>query len=462
MHYYRKDRSSLHFAKTSTKLLLLGVIFILVSVVSFGLTTLVEAIPQYTSTGIALIHFLFNFFLWISLICFFIGGITFIIMIIKCVTFTTADRFYYLLKKRLFCSEYGNPLSLKEGDKLPTLNCKETKKGQFEIVIATTTHTVEELRKIQSTITAALPQNYAVTRMNSDLGQTRVCYYVEDIQVDKTLYANAVQSLLSGDPTKLIIQKDTYIDLTTSGSMLVAGKTRSGKTTAIISILSQILYAGKDNFGSSVVIIDPKKAELSRLPHVVTIDEEGEAIQILEAVKDFDLSIRKRQQILNDLSEKKGDAVHWWDANMHPSILFIDEYVALRGIFPRKASKEQPKYCLDTFDDQLKKIITMGASAGCFVTISLAEASAGEGGLPTMLKNALSTKVLLKPTLTEGRFIWDAEKLESVATDRDYMAGDAWFSSTDGEHELLSSVHFPVMNFPIYRQLGTLLTTYYK
>ena len=53
------------------------------------------------------------------------------------------------------------------------------------------------------------------------------------------------------------------------------------------------------------------------------------------------------------------------------------------------------------------------------------------------------------------------EKLKNFATDRVYGQGDAWFSSTDGIHDIVSFVHFPRMDFPVYRELGRLLNTYY-
>ena len=52
-------------------------------------------------------------------------------------------------------------------------------------------------------------------------------------------------------------------------------------------------------------------------------------------------------------------------------------------------------------------------------------------------------------------------KLKNFAVDRVYRPGDAWFSSTDGVHDIVSYVHFPRMTFPVYRQLGRLLTAYY-
>ena len=103
----------------------------------------------------------------------------------------------------------------------------------------------------------------------------------------------------------------------------------------------------------------------------------------------------------------------------------------------------------------------MGASAGCFAIISIAEASVQEGGLPSMLRAAMSTRVLFRPTLPEGRLIWDSEKLEDFSAGRVYGPGDAWFSSTDGLHDTVSYVHFPQMEFPVYKALGQCLQDYY-
>ena len=159
-------------------------------------------------------------------------------------------------------------------------------------------------------------------------------------------------------------------------------------------------------------------------------------------------------------SEEKGDAVKWWDAGMHVSFLFIDEYVSARSIFPQKASKDNPDYSLNNFDGLVKRIVTMGASAGCYVIISIAEASVESGGLPAMIRSAMSTKILFKPTQTEARLIWDSEKLKNFP-ERIYQAGDAWFSSTDGINDNVTYVSFPQMDFKVYYELGRLLKEYY-
>ena len=78
-----------------------------------------------------------------------------------------------------------------------------------------------------------------------------------------------------------------------------------------------------------------------------------------------------------------------------------------------------------------------------------------------MLRSAMSTKILFRPTRSEGLLMWDAAKLDNCVGDRVYQPGDAWYSSTDGVHDAVSYVHFPNMQFPVYKELGRLLQEYY-
>lgn len=370
----------------------------------------------------------------------------------------------YEVRRTLFDSKCGNPLHFKEGELLPTVTCKEIASDEFELTITAVSVTCEDIAKVSTSISSGLNnrfKRYAVTNTDIDVAFNEVRFTIEDVTTDKSLHIKSIDELKPKEPAKLIVQQNTFIDLTTSGSMLVAGKTRSGKTTAIISLLLQALLSGRDDYGSEIVIIDPKQAELSRLPHVYTLDENGEATNILNAVQRFADTITQRQQILNELSEERGDVVKWWEADMHVSFLFVDEYVSARTVFPKKAAKENPDYCLATFDGLIKRIVTMGASAGCYMIISIAEASVEEGGLPSMLRSAMSTKLLFKPTIQEGRLMWDSDKLKDFS-ERVYNSGDAWFSSTDGIHDRVSYVHFPVMEFKVYKELGRLLEAYYR
>lgn len=207
------------------------------------------------------------------------------------------------------------------------------------------------------------------------------------------------------------------------------------------------------------MIIDPKNAELSRLPYVIAPDKDSDATAILQALQDYADTRIRRQEVLDELSEEYGRPVMWWDAGMHPCFLFLDEWVALQAIIPKKAPKDNPTYCLQTLQDLLRKLVTTGASAGCFVILSTAEASVESAGVPSMIRAAMSTKILMRPTKQEGELLWSTKKMEALP-ERLYAQGDARASSEDGIHDNPSFVQFPKLDFPEYEALRTLLINY--
>lgn len=240
--------------------------------------------------------------------------------------------------------------------------------------------------------------------------------------------------------------------------MIVAGKTRSGKTYGILSILMPVLLHGADRHGSKIVVIDPKTAELSRCG-AISPGNSGDMSPIIKALEEFNELRCDRQSYLNDVADREGDAVRWWDAGLKPSFIVIDEYVALRSMLPKRATKGDCGINQEKFDALLRQIVTMGASAGCFAIISIAQASVGSGGLPSMLLDAMGTKILFRPTLSEGLYLWTKEEL-SAMSNRHTVAGEAWISSDDGEHASVTRVRFPSMEFPAYSAFRNLLGCY--
>lgn len=467
MSYYKSERPIISYALPSTKWGFCGIAIALLSVLIKGISYIVSLVPQGYFITLDMLYQAVKFLNKLSLITLIVAVLIFLVALVARLLMTPQYLICHQVKKGLLCYSQGNPLHLKDCERIPKITCKQVDEGVYELNITASCRTCEELSELGSSISSALNKKfnqYAVTLTSSDIAFNSVTFRIEDVTIDRSLTFNDVSEMKPDEPTKLKVQQNTYIDLTTSGSILVAGKTRSGKTTGIISLLISALQCGRDNYGSEIIIIDPKQAELSRLPHVVTLDENGEAKGILKTMQSFCDTIKARQKVLNDWSEHMGDAMHWYYArvDMHPSFIFLDEYVALRSLFPAKPSKADPDYCLATFDGLLKRIVTMGASAGCYAIISIAEASVAEGGLPAMLRSAMTTKILFKPTVDEARLMWDSDKLKDFNNGRVYNAGDAWFSSTDGKHDNVSYVHFPKMNFKVYAELGRLLNEYYS
>lgn len=464
MLYFSKDAPRLAFATPSVQLVALGVALFLSGLGAQGLALALESIPPNLLDDPGTLIEISSAFRNVGAALLASASLATVLALVIRWKATDSQRMRIMVRRGLFDYSMGNPLHLKEGERLPSVRCRETGLESYEIVVGVAASRVEDISNVSSSISASLSgrfESFAVTQTDIDVAFNSVTFAVEDVTIDRSLYCDSVEDLRSGKPHILAVQRGTSIDLSTSGSMLVAGKTRSGKTTGIIALLLQALLAGPDDHSSRVTIIDPKRAELSQLPHVVTLDADGGGRAVLDALRDFADSVTERQAYLNTLARERGDAVKWWDAGLHVSLLFIDEYVSARTIFPPRASKDDPDYCLATFDNLVKRIVTMGASAGCYVIVSIAEASVESGGLPAMLRSAMSTKILFRPTPAEARLMWDAEKVKDMPA-RTYGPGDAWFSSTDGIHDRVSFVHFPVMSFPVYGEMGRLLNLYYS
>lgn len=404
------------------------------------------------------------YFYYLNMFLLFAGAVLTVVNLIRCTCLTDTDWMLSQVQYRLFGRQSGNPLGLAEKAGRPAISVISFRDGMYRVVIDVQHCNPDNVRNLSKIISSAFHGKYdglAVIRIDEDTAGRYVSFLIDNVLADRKIIAYSVNDLIcQGAPYSIRIQQDYFIDFRKSGSILIAGKTRSGKTTAIISILLQILFFGRDYLGSKVIIVDPKGAELSYLPYTYGPDSDGSAHTILDKIREMEVLMRFRQAALNHMSGDSGNQVKWWDAGMAPCILFLDEYVALQSFFPRKATKEDPDYSLQEFQDLIRRIVIMGASAGCFVIISTAEASVEAAGIPSMIRSAMGTKILMRPTIPEGSLMWDKDKLQDMP-DRLYHPGDAWMSSTDGLHDFPTFVQVPELKFGEYAAMSRLLTQYY-
>ena len=369
-----------------------------------------------------------------------------------------------MLRQRLFSPFYGNPFKMTDEERIPNIQVKcEYQSKDLEKIFITVFTTNKEpsfISDLSNVISASLRKQYeafAVTQIVEDLNMISVTFVCTNVLKNHKIVASSLKDIQSNDPSKVVIQDNVAIDLTSSGSILIVGKTRSGKTQAAQAILLQLLANGPDKYGSKILIVDPKSAELSTLPK--TLSPSKQSLEtIIESIEDFEKTIKARQSVLNEMSLQSGSAELWWQVGMKPSILFIDEFVAFNTLLEKRASKDNIKRSKDYFEKLLKRIITMGASTGSFVILSIAQPNTQE--LSSMLRDAFATKILFRPTRDEAQFLWSASQYELLPLQA-YKAGDAWFTSSDGVHDTtVNYVQFPQLNFDSFRKLGVLLEGY--
>ena len=444
MSNWRRD-AYLRYCSPTPKIMLFGAALLIIAGLIKMVETLVMCIVKQLQHNIDIdFSNLITFVLALS-------GIVIIFAIIERTLRSTKRDIKYVVKKGLCANCFGNPLNLHDGEIEPSVVVTETVKG-YIITVDCISADFDDVASLETVISGCLRNkygNYAVVAKEEDIAGKYVDYYIEDVVSNfyKQSFYTSLDDVPS-HPTKIFIRKDVYIDYARvlNSSAIIAGRSRSGKTTAIIStFLLPILKQGKDDFDSKIIIVDPKSAELSMCPHVLSPTANGSV---------------ERQKIINDFCKSKGKAVKWFDVGMKPCVLFLDEFVSVQDMFPKKATKEKPDYSLADFQGLLRQIATQGASAGCFLILSTAEASVGTGGLETAVNNACGIRILFKPSIQEARYLWSSDALE-VMRERQYIAGDAWFSADDGNNNSVRFVKFPRLEFGEYEALSQLLSLYY-
>lgn len=302
MLYFSKDAPRLAFATLSVQLVALGVALFLSGLGAQGLALALESIPPNLLDDPGTLIEISSAFRNVGAALLASASLATVLALVIRWKATDSRRMRIMVRRGLFDYSMGNPLHLKEGERLPSVRCRETGLGSYEIVVGVAASRVEDISNVSSSISASLSgrfESFAVTQTDIDVAFNSVTFAVEDVTIDRSLYCDSVEDLRSGKPHILAVQRGASIDLSTSGSMLVAGKTRSGKTTGTIALLLQALLAGPDDHSSRVTIIDPKRAELSQLPHVVTLDADGGGRAVLDALRDFADSVTERQAYLN-------------------------------------------------------------------------------------------------------------------------------------------------------------------
>lgn len=459
------DRSIIKYLSPTPKLIVLGAGAILISTGIGAIEYLINAVLYALNTGSKIEFSAAYFLLFIVSVGFFA------LAFLEKRTRSDERNIYYSIRYRLCDPAMGNPLKLKSGEVEPEISVVRSGNGEFRIRIICPSVRFEHLADLDSAISDSLRKlyrDYAVVKKEEDLAGRYVDYYITNVvhAYRRQSVYRSIEDVPAYDRAKVQIRDDVIIDYSRvlNSSTLVVGSTRSGKTTGIIStFLLPILKSGRDLYGSKVVIIDPKSAELGRCSYVLSPELNGSVEHILNEIKAFNQTRITRQQIINDKGVELGKAARWYEIGMKPCLLFIDEWVALQDLFPKKAPKENPDYSISTFQGLIRQIATQGASAGCFLIISTAQASVGVGGLDSVVNHACGVRILFKPQKDEARYIWDSGQLESLH-EMQFGPGDSWFSIDDGIHNAPAFVKFPKLTqrFDEYQALNALLEDYYK
>lgn len=224
--------------------------------------------------------------------------------------------------------------------------------------------------------------NYAVTSSRIATNGNEFVLTLEDVGSDRTWRPATLEEMQQ--PTHVLrLQKDLTINLADSPHLIYYGKSGSGKSTSLISVLMQALMWA----GSQIYIADPKR-EFSALSDFYPLDrlavEADEVIAMLNRVCDI---VRDRQIVVSDgVRKRQKMGLRAYDLGLSPVVVMIDEVSALMASMDSKQKKE--------FLGLLTQIIMKGRSVSCFLILGNQSALA-EKGITTDIRGQIATKIVL-------------------------------------------------------------------
>lgn len=224
--------------------------------------------------------------------------------------------------------------------------------------------------------------DYAVTSSRITSNGNEFVLTLEDVGSDRTWRPATLKEMQQ--PTHVLkLQTDLTINLADSPHLIFYGKSGSGKSTSLISVLIQALMWA----GSQIYIADPKR-EFSALSDFYPLDrlavEADEVIAMLNRVCDI---VRDRQIVVSDgVKERQQMGLRAYDLGLSPVVVMIDEVSALMASMDSKAKKE--------FLSLLTQIVMKGRSVSCFLILGNQSALADKG-ITTDIRGQIATKIVL-------------------------------------------------------------------
>lgn len=210
----------------------------------------------------------------------------------------------------------------------------------------------------------------------------------EDVATDRT-WRPATPAELVQPSHVLKLQEGLTINLADQPHIIVWGKSGSGKTTVLLSIIAQLIghkaniffLDGKDEFSAFKNFYPSEK-----------IATENEAI--LELLADVCATLTERQAIVSEaVRERKKLGLRGYDIGLAPVVLIVDETGSLISSFDAKAKKQFLAY--------LTQIAQKGRSVSVFLVVGTQSPKADV--IPTEIRSQFATKILLGSASQENQ-----------------------------------------------------------
>ena len=234
----------------------------------------------------------------------------------------------------------------------------------------------EKLAELISVATRKDWEAFEVVDFWREPGGVYSVFILENVASDKRLDVTSVIS--SAVPFKIVLQKGLIVDFEKSPGLGLFGKSGAGKTTTLLSFLSQFLAGG-----SQVYLVDGKN-ELQALSNV--LQRASGVSDVLSMLGYVVAQMEQREDFLGKEGARQGRlGLKASDVGLVPLVVAIDELGAL--VASAQAKEKAELIAL------LTQIALKGRSSGVILVVASQFASVDT--IPNAVRSQLSTKILL-------------------------------------------------------------------
>lgn len=274
---------------------------------------------------------------------------------------------------------------------------------------------------------------------------------IVDVQFDRTLRFNSMNEFINYWKSK----KDRYnifIDRNLNikrSSMLVIGKSGSGKSYFLYSLLAQSVMAF--GFQKNVWTLDPKNSSLSVLGKKYIKENTGsnneEILEKLENIREIVLERKKElEPLLSNGLDKD-----YSDFKLPAISIYFDEYASFKSWL-----STQPKEKQNKANSTINLLILEGRQLGCHLIIAMQKSDATI--LPTHLRENLLFSVVLGNSGEQTYITAFGNEIALTIPDRDREKGEGIYITYSSN--VARTLRTPFLNFDIwqgYRELDNLI-----
>ena len=265
---------------------------------------------------------------------------------------------------------------------------------------------------------------------------------IVDVQFDRTLRFNSMNEFINYWKSK----KDRYnifIDRNLNikrSSMLVVGKSGSGKSYFLYSLLAQSVMA----FGfKNVWILDPKNSSLSVLGKEYIGEHTGsDNEEILKKLEKIQEIVLERKKDLEPLLSSGLDKDYSSFSELPAISIFFDEFASFKSWL-----STQPKEKQNKANATINLLILEGRQLGCHLILAMQKSDASI--LPTHLRENMLFSVVLGNSGEQTYITAFGNEIASTIPERDREKGEGIYI-TDSSN-VARTLRTPFLNFDIWQ-----------